>query len=517
MKQRRLRTQVGVVIIGIGATTGTFGRGGGGGHSGGGGGHSSGGSSSHSSGYSGSTGYSHSYSSSGGGGNLSPGGVIALLIVIMLFWLILRRIKQTLEDTSSSPSTAAGIVSTPTAHLNRPRLPPALETIRTEDSGFEIESFLQRAEMSFFLVKRGMQRNDPASVRPYVNDVLFAELARSMSQMQAAHRHTLLESLNVRAVHLDDASYNEQGQSLEVHFDLVYRAKSFDDSNRVVADEGTDRRRGERWTFVRSSTARTSSVGDVTASHCPACGAELKLSLDGVCTHCKASVTNGSVDWVVADIRPAPFVGFTSDSQMATAASSVDEGVSRLHATDQAFSMDAFRTRVRGAFTTLQEAWCKQDVDAARAFMSPGTYFAWRAQLETMVAEGRRNVMEHLQIRSIQPVRIVHGRVFDDLTVRITAVSADYDIDAKGHIVFGDRTVRPFSEEWTFQRAAGMATSNQPGTLENTCPSCGAPVVLTQIGECRYCKAAVTSGKFDWVLSRIEQEDADTGEGSVAA
>ena len=30
---------------------------------------------------------------------------------------------------------------------------------------------------------------------------------------------------------------------------------------------------------------------------------------------------------------------------------------------------------------------------------------------------------------------------------------------------------------------------------------------LTQIGECRYCKAAVTSGKFDWVVSRIEQED----------
>jgi len=34
---------------------------------------------------------------------------------------------------------------------------------------------------------------------------------------------------------------------------------------------------------------------------------------------------------------------------------------------------------------------------------------------------------------------------------------------------------------------------------------------LTQIGECRYCKAAVTSGKFDWVVSRIEQEDDGPG------
>jgi hypothetical protein len=35
-------------------------------------------------------------------------------------------------------------------------------------------------------------------------------------------------------------------------------------------------------------------------------------------------------------------------------------------------------------------------------------------------------------------------------------------------------------------------------------------VSLTQIGECRYCKAAVTSGKFDWVVSRIDQEDEDS-------
>jgi hypothetical protein len=80
-----------------------------------------------------------------------------------------------------------------------------------------------------------------------------------------------------------------------------------------------------------------------------------------------------------------------------------------------------------------------------------------------------------------------------------------------GKLVFGDRVSRPFAEEWTFQRSVGVATSHKPGTLESTCPSCGAPVALTQIGECRYCKAAVTSGKFDWVVSRIEQENEVEG------
>jgi hypothetical protein len=119
-----------------------------------------------------------------------------------------------------------------------------------------------------------------------------------------------------------------------------------------------------------------------------------------------------------------------------------------------------------------------------------------------------------VEVRGIDVLRIIHGRVFDDLTVRISAVAADFEIDKDNKIVFGDRTVRPFIEDWTFQRSIGVATSGKPGTLENTCPSCGAPVALTQIGECRYCKAAVTSGKFDWVVSRIEQEDDEQGGGS---
>jgi hypothetical protein len=30
-------------------------------------------------------------------------------------------------------------------------------------------------------------------------------------------------------------------------------------------------------------------------------------------------------------------------------------------------------------------------------------------------------------------------------------------------------------------------------------------------GECEHCGAKVTSGRFDWVLSEIEQDDSYTG------
>jgi predicted lipid-binding transport protein (Tim44 family) len=510
MSHRPLVDRVALATLAMGAAVDAAARAGGGGHSGG---SSASGGGSHTS----SIGSTHSYS--GGDGQLSFGGTIVLLIIMLAVFYFIWRWKRNAEALPQQRGAALGkamapVFGSPAAprqapalQSNRPSLPADIATIGARDPGFEIETFLQRAEMSYFLVKRGIQNNDAAAVRPFLNDALFSETARSIGQNKTQHRHTLLEGLNVRAVHLINASCNDQGQSLEVHFDLVYRAKSVDDANRVLADEGNDGRRGERWTFVRSASARTSSVGNVTASRCPACGAELNLSLDGVCTHCRASVTNGSVDWVVASIGPAPFVGYTSESQLAAAAPSVAEGVERMRSSDPAFSIDAFRVRVRTAFVALQDAWCRQHLDTARGFLSPGAYFSWRAQLETMASEGRRNVMEHLQVQGIQPMRIVHGRVFDDLTVQITAACADFEIDKDGRIVFGDRTVRPFTEEWTFQRSTGVTTSNKPGTLENTCPSCGAPVSLTQIGECRYCKAAVTTGKFDWVVSRIEQED----------
>jgi predicted lipid-binding transport protein (Tim44 family) len=459
-----------------------------------------------------------------------------MIIIIFLIYYVLRRMRSrpTQSFSGGSPQANAAIATLgqvigasnlarvalgdlgSAAGLARPGAPPAIDAIRGVDPDFELETFLQRAEMIFFLVKRGIQKNDAVAIRPYLNDTMFAAVSQSIAQAKTQHIHALLESLNVRGVAIEDAQCDAVGQRIRVHFDLVYRAKTLDDSNRVVKDEGADRTHAEQWTFIRSAAARTAVNGGVVAARCPTCGAELRLNLDGTCSHCKASVTNGSVDWVVSDVQPAAYAGYSGGSVLGVQASSIGEGIATLTAADKDFSIAAFQGRVNTAFLALQDAWCRQKLDAGRAFLSPGAYFAWSAQLETMAAEGRRNVMENLSVRGIEPIRIVHGRVFDDLTVRISALAADFEVDQANNIVFGDRSVRPFVEDWTFQRSVGVATSGKPGTLESTCPRCGAPLALTQIGECRYCKAAVTSGKFDWVVSRIDQED-EAGAGTGAS
>lgn len=43
------------------------------------------------------------------------------------------------------------------------------------------------------------------------------------------------------------------------------------------------------------------------------------------------------------------------------------------------------------------------------------------------------------------------------------------------------------------------------------CPNCGAPLKVNVSGVCGFCGGKITSGEFDWVLSRIEQDESYVG------
>jgi hypothetical protein len=73
--------------------------------------------------------------------------------------------------------------------------------------------------------------------------------------------------------------------------------------------------------------------------------------------------------------------------------------------------------------------------------------------------------------------------------------------DRRGRFRVGD-------EYWTLIRAAAMRGTPP---AEATCGGCGAPLVVSMAGACSQCGAHVTAGEFDWVLSKIEQDDSYQG------
>ncbi|HEY8090615.1 MAG TPA: TIM44-like domain-containing protein, partial [Polyangiaceae bacterium] len=133
-----------------------------------------------------------------------------------------------------------------------------------------------------------------------------------------------------------------------------------------------------------------------------------------------------------------------------------------------------------------------------------------RYWVEAYRAQGLRNVTDRARIEKLELVRVASDKWFDAITVRLYGAGLDYVVrDSDGKVMSGStHRERKYTEYWTFIRGAGRTG---PTRTAPECPSCGAPLSVGMAGDCRYCRAKVTTGEFDWVLSRIEQDEAYRG------
>jgi DNA-directed RNA polymerase subunit RPC12/RpoP len=132
-----------------------------------------------------------------------------------------------------------------------------------------------------------------------------------------------------------------------------------------------------------------------------------------------------------------------------------------------------------------------------------------RYWIEAFRRQGLRNVLMDVRIESIVIVKYAFEAFHDAITCRIFAQMLDYIEDGKGKVVSGNKSkpVR-FSEYWTFIRRRGAKDATRDN---NNCPNCGAALKVNMAGACEYCGSKITNGDFDWVLSRIEQDEAYDG------
>jgi hypothetical protein len=110
----------------------------------------------------------------------------------------------------------------------------------------------------------------------------------------------------------------------------------------------------------------------------------------------------------------------------------------------------------------------------------------------------------------MQPVKIVEDAFYNAITLRIGAQGYDYTVDEAGKIVAGSKNnLRRWSEYWTFIRNRQAKPIAMRADLN--CPNCGAPLKVNHAGVCQFCGGKITSGEFDWVLSKIEQDESYGG------
>ena len=274
--------------------------------------------------------------------------------------------------------------------------------------------------------------------------------------------------------------------------------------------------RVERWTLARPASVRSKPPERMRVVGCPNCGAPLDGIVGGTCGYCQAAADAGVFDWQVVDVeltaseQRGPML--TSDvAEQGTDLPTVtapgwEQRWTALASRDPALDWGALSARIGLVFAEMQVAWSTRAWKRARPYVSDNLFQMLAYWIDAYTRQKLRNVTRDAKIERIEVCDVRSDRWYDAITVRVFASSFDWTESDDGRVVAGNpNRTRRYTEYWTLMRAAGRGG---PARSDAACPNCGGPVEVTMAGECAYCRAKVTSGAFDWVLSRIEQDEA---------
>ena len=468
-----------------------------------------------------------SYGGGSGGGNGDGGGAGALvyLLVRLLIWLtfehpaigipldiivialviywLRRRSKPEMRITAAPQVDAASVA------MQQQGVQRSFNQLRRFDPNFSEIIFVDFCYALYARAQEARGRGARAldELSPYLNDQTRAALLQLNPKVKAVEG-IIVGAMQVTSVRgLDTPTV-----TIEVQFDANY--------TEVVDGNQMTYYVVDRWLLERKREVLSPAPEQATALHCPRCGAPLQKDTNGACAFCSTKIESGEFQWYVQSVSTlnreakgplltgnVPEVGTGNPTIVQPNFPAVRAAFEQ---NNPAFDWADFQARARMIFNELQEAWSSLQWERARPFETDNIFQMHRYWIEAYKRQGLRNALDQCQILAMQPARIKVDAFYNSITLRIFARGYDYTVDKNGKVVAGsNRSLREWSEYWTFVRYSKAKPSAARADLN--CPNCGAPLKVNAVGICEFCGGKITSGEFDWVLSKIEQDESYSG------
>jgi hypothetical protein len=388
-----------------------------------------------------------------------------------------------------------------------------LAALREFDPDFSQIVFEDFAYRLFSTAHRARAAGDRlASVAPYVSEPVRESLAAR--EPVEPVRQVIVGAMRTYRFELPDAATDADGTPKRVRIGIEFEAN--------VAFESGTYYSVETWMFARDAAQKSKPPGVSRTFPCPNCGAPWQSAATGTqqCASCGQVVDNGRFDWIVEQVsllsnEPRPPTLTTTVPERGTDLATyrqydVNDRLEQLCGEDPELTLPALDLRLRAIYRELNTAWSQNDLRPARPFVSDGMYDYLAYWVDAYKQQGLRNALVDMEITKREYAKVVRDRWYDAITIRIWGTGKDYVIVEKtGKVVRGSKHLeRPYSEYWTLVRSAQRRGAPHP---DARCGNCGAPLRVNQSGECEHCSAHVTLGEFDWVLSKIEQDDTYRG------
>ena len=384
------------------------------------------------------------------------------------------------------------------------RLDPEFSQVLFEDFAFRLFSTAQRVRAS---------ADTLATVAPYMSGPAREKLLQRTpgKVVQSA----IVGAMRIYRVEVPPAPVDANGLPARMRIGIEYEAN-------VTTDEHTYYS-VETWIFSREAGRLSRPPGARGKEFpCPNCGAPWQSSETGTqkCASCGEIVDNGRFDWIVeqvmlasSDERPPTVTKEVPErgTDLATyRAADVDAQWMDLEKDDPAITEQNLVARLNLIYRELNKGWSSNDLRAVRGLVSDGLFDYLQYWVDTYKKQGMRNQLNDMSITHTIVAKVGRDKWYDAVTIRLWATGKDFVVkSATGDLVRGSKSSpRPYTEYWTLirsrsRRGAPIATPN--------CSNCGAPLQITMSGECEHCHTHITSGEFDWVLSKIEQDDTYRG------
>lgn len=463
-----------------------------------------------------------SWGGGGGGGGGSGGGELIALVVRLILWLcfehpiigiplvicigitviVMRNTAQNDDDAWSTQARGSGASG---QALRVTRLRDKFQTLRQSDPHFSRALFEDFVYLLYAQLQRARAKPHPA-MAAYCSPVVLEALAdRTLAEV----RGVIIGGMRILDVH------GLGGPRIAVDVRIESNVVE------VSAETGVEHRYYlvERLRLMRDASAKSRSAERAQVLDCPNCGAPFDAIRGSACTYCGQELSQGRFDWFVTNLaterrdrrgplltEDVPEVG-TDLPTLRTPSAQAD--FAALIQRDPSLNWDLFAQRVRDIWSHFQKGWSERDIHQFRPYLSDNLFQSMVYWIDLYRAQKCRNVNENGSVTRLVLVDVTSDATYDAITVRLFATGLDYTISDDGKILSGSKTrPREYSEYWTLIRGRACQTSPRDSTK---CPNCGGPLEISMTGNCAYCQAKVTSGNFDWVLSRIEQDESYGG------
>ncbi len=464
----------------------------------------------------------HSYSggsSGGGGGGDGAGELVYLLIRLIIYWpevgvpvavvvvvgvVIAKRNNDGLGDWDSGESIAH---HTPPARLDDlRRIDPDFSEVLFDDFAYALYARAHQARV---------HPNAMKTCAPYLAEAARAALLQRQPAGQPV-AGVVIGAMRTVSVAVPHQQVDEQGNPTWANVTLHF------ESNMTVGQPGSEHTYyvHERWALARQAGAHSRPPDKARSLDCPNCDAAFESSDDTTCAYCGEIVNNGRFEWLVTNIallhqeqRPPMLRGHARErgTQLATVwYGEVEQRLAQLQTADAACTTEAIGTRLNLIFSELNEAWGALDLARARPFVSDGLYDYLSYWTSAYTKQGLVNKTENTHITRWVIAKVIRDAHFVSVTCRVWATGLDYTLEQDSGKVVGGSKSRPrdYTEYWTLIRGAEVTGSPR---VDKQCPNCAAELKVNMAGSCEFCNAHITSGEFDWVLSKIEQDEAYRG------